>query len=468
VVFLRPSPLVRRSLTLAIGLLFLAAGTGAARGNAPVCAASCQTAPAGSGALFVVTGHGWGHGVGLSQYGAYGYAQHGWTYDRILAHYFPGTTLGTTAVARIRVLLADRKPTLTIASAADFRVTDAAGTVVPLAAGSYTVDPTFTIDGQQLTAPLTFAPGSSPLELARAYRGTISVSAVGGKLRAIDSVPLEQYLYGVVPAEMPYQWSTDALRAQAVVARSFALSTRKLGQPFDVYADTRSQMYLGVSAERPSTTAAVDATAGRVVLYGGKVADTTFFSTSGGRTANGSDVWAGTLPYLVSVPDPYDSISPYHNWGPVLVTAAKLAKAFAVPGGVADLRTISDASGRVATLQLFGPDGDEVDVKGTAARTALGLRSTWWSVGTLSLLPPATPGPVTPGTDVSLSGVVRRLSGVELEAKPAGGTWAPLQPVSADSSGEFTVTVRPATTTDYRLATASVAAAPVRISVAAG
>ena len=461
----RPLLLVRRSLLPALAFLLVTAGSGSARGNAPVCAATCKEAPVGSGVLFVLNGHGWGHGVGLSQYGAYGYAQHGWTYDRILAHYYPGTTLGSTTVKRIRVLLADRKPTLTIASAADFRVKDAAGQVVQLPAGSYTLDSTLTIDGTTLTAPLTFSPGTAPLQLGRLYRGTIGVSLVAGKLRAIDTLPLDQYLCGVVPAEMPYRWSPQALQAQAVVARSFALSTRKLGQPFDVYADTRSQLYLGVSAERPTTTAAVDATAGQVVLYDGQVAHTTFFSTSGGRTANGSEVWTGPpLPYLVSVSDPYDSLSPYHDWGPVLVTGAKLAKAFHVPGGVRDLRTLSGPSGRVATLQLFGQDGDEVDVKGTTARAALGLRSTWWSFGSLSLTPP--PGPVAPGSDVQLSGVVRRLTGVELEARPIGGAWESLQTVTPDASGAFDVTVQPATTTDYRLANSSIAAAPVRVSVA--
>jgi stage II sporulation protein D len=445
--------------------LLVAAGGGSAHGTAPACSTACTVAPNGSGPLFVLTGHGWGHGVGLSQYGAYGYAQHGWSADEILAHYYPGTVLGTSPLKRIRVLLADRKPTLTLASTADFRVTDGEGQVQTLAAGSYTLDPTLTIDGTPVTAPLTFSPGTAPLKLGRLYRGTIAVSLVAGKLRAINTLSLEQYLYGVVPAEVPYRWSEAALETQAVVARSFALSTRKAGLPFDVYPDTRSQMYLGISTERPATNAAVDATAGQVLLYNGQVAHTYFFSTSGGKTANSADVWPETqFPYLVSVPDPYDTISPYHSWGPVLVTGSMLVKAFHLKGGILDLRTLLGPTGRVATLQVLGANG-ETDVTGTTARTALALRSTWFGVSALSMQRLPT-GPVAPGAAVELSGTARGLPGVELEERPLGGTWQLLQPLAPMPGGAFSVSVQPTTTTDYRLANSAIAAAPVRVTVA--
>ena len=103
---------------------------------------------------------------------------------------------------------------------------------------------------------------------------------------------------------MPYIWHPEALKAQAVAARSYALATRKTGGAFDLYPDTRSQVYLGIDHEKPSTNAAVDATAGQVVLYEGQVAKTFFFSTSGGRTASAEDVWGAAVPYLVSVRRP--------------------------------------------------------------------------------------------------------------------------------------------------------------------
>src|SRR5690348_5584901 len=98
-----------------------------------------QWAPPPGTATFVVTGHGWGHGVGLSQYGAYGYAQHGYTYDQILAHYFPGTELGPAPLGKVRVLLASGSATLKLGSADAFTVRDGSGAVHDVAAGTYTL-----------------------------------------------------------------------------------------------------------------------------------------------------------------------------------------------------------------------------------------------------------------------------------------------------------------------------------------
>ncbi|TML87119.1 MAG: SpoIID/LytB domain-containing protein [Actinobacteria bacterium] len=464
-----------RSLVLALVFLLLGAGAASARGDAPVCAASCKAAPAGSGALLVLSGHGWGHGVGMSQYGAYGYAQHGWTYQQIVTHYFAGTTLGPAPVSRVRVLLADRKKSLTVASDADFTVKDGAGTVHPVSAGSYPFGPGLRIPTADaatpapLPGPLTFtASPAAPLQLGgKPYRGSFQVDVVNRKLRAIDIVGLEQYLYGVVPSEMPYTWAAEALEAQAVAARSYALSNRAVAAPFDLYSDTRSQVYLGIAHERPSTNAAVDATAGQVLLYGGQVAHTYFFSTSGGRTANAADIWtSGTsLPYLVAVPDPYDSISPYHDWGPVPFTGAALAKAFRVPGGVTDAQTTLNASGRVSTLSLLGPQG-QVDVPAGTVRTKLKLRSTWFDVGVLSLSRPLPAAPVEFGGAVQLSGVARGIAGVALEQRSAGSTWQAVGPVAPAADGTVAIPAKPTVTTDYRLATTTAAAAPVRIAVA--
>src|SRR5256714_1082128 len=267
--------------TLAIVSIFLL-GTG------PAAPARAQKAAAAGSATFLVTGHGWGHGVGMSQYGAYGYAQKGFGYAKIVLHYFPGTELGDAPVSKVRVLLTSGVATLPVGSAADFRVRDATGAVHDVTAGKYTLTPALKlkVDGaataRALPGPLLFQPGPAPLQLKHLYRGSVQVDVVGSKLRAINVVGLEQYLYGVVPSEMPFSWAPEALKAQAVVARSYALATRRSGA-FDLYPDTRSQVYLGVEHEKPSTTAAVDATAGQVVLYEGQVAKTFFFSTSGGR-----------------------------------------------------------------------------------------------------------------------------------------------------------------------------------------
>jgi SpoIID/LytB domain protein len=439
-------------------LLVLAAVTAGSASAAPACVSSCSyAAPAGSGALLVFNGHGWGHGVGMSQYGAYGYALHGSTYDQILAHYYPGTTLGAAPAKSIRVLLADKKKSLTVTADAPFTVKDGSGAKHAVPAGPLVLKAA----DLQWPAPLTVTPArGSYLTLGKTYRGTFLVDVVDGKLRAIDIVGLEQYLWGVVPSEMPSNWALEALKAQAVAARSYALATRAVGAPFDVYSDTRSQMYLGVSAESPAATAAVNATKGKVLLYGGTVATTFFYSTSGGETESSAD-WTGTsVPYLVSVPDPYDTLSPYHDWGPVPVTAASLLKALKLSGPVLDVTTTPNQAGRVAQLKLTTPL-QSLLVPASQLRTAVGLRSTWFTVGLLSLTQPQPVAPVVYGTKVDLASIVRGFTGVSLEQN-AGAGW---QLVRAVNAGSSQLSATPTATTDFRLATSSVAAGSVRIKV---
>jgi stage II sporulation protein D len=424
-----------------------------------------ESAPAGP-ATFVLTGHGWGHGVGFSQYGAYGYAQKGFAYAKIVLHYFPGTTLGAAPVSRVRVLLTSGLKSLQLASAQDFRVRDATGALHDVAAGNYTLTPALklTVDGEAkpraLQGPLVFQPGAAALALKHPYRGSIQVDVPDGKLRAINLVGLEQYLYGVVPSEMPFDWHPEALKAQAVAARSYALATRRAGA-FDLYPDTRSQVYLGLDHEKPSTNAAVDATAGKVVLYNGEVAKTFFFSSSGGRTASAEDVWGEPVPYLISVPDPYDNISPYHDWGPFSFTGGKLARKLKLPGRVVDLQPELNSSGRIKQLTVVGTK-ETVSVPGKDLRTRLGLRSTWFSVGVLSLSPPATA--VVYGSRARLTGLARGLTDTVLQQQ-AGADWQEVGAVKADDQGTVSVVVKPASTTRYRLVSGKVTAAAVRVPV---
>src|SRR6266545_3136007 len=436
-------------------------------GTCPAAPARLDAPKTTGTATFVVTGHGWGHGVGMSQYGAYGYAQKGVGYAKIVLHYFPGTELGAAPVSRVRVLLTSGVAKLPIGSASDFRVKDAAGVTHDVTAGSYTLTPALKlkVDGEAtaraLPGPLLFQPGAAPLQLKHHYRGSIQVDLVNGKLRAINFVGLEQYLYGVVPSEMPYTWLPEALKAQAVAARSYALATRKSGA-FDLYPDTRSQVYLGIDHEKPSTNAAVDATAGKVVLYEGQVAKTFFFSTSGGRTASAEDVWGEAVPYLLSVPDPYDSISPYHDWGPFSFTGVKLAKALEMSGRVVDLQPQLNSSGRIRTLNVVGTKST-VAVQGGDLRRRLGLRSTWFSVGVLSLSAPGIT--VTYGSRLRLTGTARGLAEAVLQQR-AGGDWQEVGTLTAGKDGALSVVVKPTVTTQYRLTSGKVVAAAVRVPVA--
>jgi peptidoglycan hydrolase-like amidase len=230
-----PAATLRSALvrTLAALAVLAAAVTFASAPHAARSSGSAQyVAPAGSGALFLLTGHGYGHGVGMGQWGAEGYAKQGYSYDQILSAYYPGTELGQTTTTTIRVLLANGRKKLTISSTKPFTVEDGDGVDHTLPAGKTTFGPglKLAVDGGPAVAlapPLTFAPaGGSTLTLGSAYRGRIVVDVPGNKLRAINVLPLEQYLYGVVPAEMPSAWLPAALEAQAVASRSYALANR--------------------------------------------------------------------------------------------------------------------------------------------------------------------------------------------------------------------------------------------------
>ena len=429
-----------------------------------------HAAPPAAGTFFV-SGHGWGHGVGLAQYGAYGYALHGWAADDIVSHYYPGTDLGQAPVKRVRVLLVPGSKAVVVASRSPFTVRDASGKTHKLSAGRQQLGPGLKLklaasapSAKALPGPLVFSPGSTPLQLGdRAFRGSLKVT--GGKdVRVVNTVGLEQYLWGVVPREMPDTWPAEALKSQAIVARTYALThLQNGGGDFDVYPDTRSQVYGGISAESDPARAAVNGTASQVVLYKGELAQTFFFSSSGGRTANVQDVWSSKpMPYLVSVPDPYDTLSPYHDWGPLKFGALQLGKRLGSHGTLLDIHTDAAADGRVRSLTLLGSKGNRT-ISGSSARAALGLRSTWFTIGTLSLSTPTKP--VEYGTETRLVGLARGIPRVTLESRPYGGQWKTLA-ILKSRAGQVAATLSPKVTTDYRISSGIARSSVVRLSVA--
>ena len=343
----------------------------------------------------VVTGHGWGHGVGMSQYGAYGYAlREGRDARFILAHYYTGTGYGTAPGARMNVLLkrtrAPRIGGATRARAANGRrVTLRENRVYRFSArGTRRLDVIWRGKRRaRLLAPVRVSGGASTTLRGAAqngvvsglYRGRMVLSRDGGAVLAVNSVGLEQYLYGVVPSEMPASWPAEALKAQAVVARSYALRSRRPGLPFDVYSDTRSQVYRGVLAETDASNAAVRATKAGVVTAGGQIAQTFFFSTSGGRTATNEESFGGPpISYLRSVDDPYDTLSPYHNWTARFTASDARQRLRSVTAGrLKGLRVASRTpSGRAASVTVRGSGGN-TRVSAATIRDLLGLRSTW-------------------------------------------------------------------------------------------
>jgi SpoIID/LytB domain protein len=275
--------------TLAVGLLAALAG-------------SCT--PAAGAATLEISGAGWGHGVGMSQEGALGYAEHGYGYQAILAHYYTGTALGSVSQAKgVRVL-------------------------------------------------------------------------IGGRVHAI---PLETYVRGVVGAEMPPSWPLAALEAQAVASRTYALTAHAGGARFDVYADTRSQVYLGTKAQTSRTDEAVAATAGQVVTYDGQPAITYYFASSGGLTESVQNAFAGTAPepWLRGVPDPYDQ-GPEHRWSVSMSFATAAARLRGlVRGAFRGIEVLRRGySPRIVSAYVLGSAG-RTEVSGPELEARLGLDDTW-------------------------------------------------------------------------------------------
>jgi SpoIID/LytB domain protein len=414
----------------------------------------------------VISGHGWGHGLGLSQWGAYGYAKHGWTYDRILAHYYAGTTLGSVKSRTLRVLVASEKKT-TLTATAPVTVIDGAGHKQTLSPGSFVLSPgALTLDAAPaLVAPFTFG-SAQPLTVdSHPYRGRIVISTDGKLLSVIDVVALEQYLRGVVPSEMPSNWSPEALKAQAVAARTYALFNMRKSGAFELYSDSRDQQYGGVAAESPNTDAAIAATKGQVVLYKGKLADTMFSSTSGGRTASALESTGKNVPYLVPVADPYDTLSPYHDWGPMIVDATKAMKTLKLKAPIADVQVNDGPSGRAHTVTVVSTDDSQATFTGNTIRTALDLRSTWFTPSLLQLAPSSKT--MTFGGAISLTGRARGVDALALESKSSTAPdWAPAATPSVATDGTFSLVVHPEVSTQYRLAWSDVRVGLAKIAVA--
>jgi stage II sporulation protein D len=339
---------------------------------------------------WIVKGAGNGHGAGMSQYGAYGYAKHGFAYQPILAHYYTGTTLGTTAARTIRVLLRPyaRSVSFSGASSACGSGLKTGKTYVAKSKGGGVVLRTKKGSLVAKCGVLLSAAGAPTVNVIGkgVYRGALEVrsSSVPGTVNAINALDLEHYVRGVIAKESPASWPTEVLKAQAVVARSYAISTAVSGNGFDVYDDTRSQIYGGVGAETARTDQAVAATRLQVVLYQGKVAQTFFFSTSGGHTENNEFSSLGfgqpPVPYLRGVDDPYeaDAGSPYAHWKRKF-TFGRMNSAL---GGLVRGRlkniivTQRGTSPRIVRANLIG-SGGTTSVTGPQLRDALRLPDTW-------------------------------------------------------------------------------------------
>lgn len=380
---------------------------------------------------FVINGRGWGHGIGLSQYGAQGYARdHGWKYQQIVTHYFQGTRVATSPASltvkvhldkdadarsswKIRSGTAGRRlvvtdldnaaNTISLSPDASFWITvyngnvrvhedatNTSGTSVPGKVLKTFVGAAYATTGYSYAVQMLGATGPFSTTGLR-WRSYIDFNPIGTSTsRAVNRVPMEFYLYGVVPRESPASWATEALKAQAVVARSYAYTSAAQGQT--LRCTTLSQVYNGQNGEDSRTNAAVDATKRLVVMYGSDVVKTFFFSSSGGHTANIEDVWVTSQPqpYYKGVDDA-DERSPYGtSWGADLKLSGtalaseirsydnlngKLDYSVAAPAYVSSVSVERAHSGFVRYVTLRWSNGSVFEIRGTTFQSALSLRS---------------------------------------------------------------------------------------------
>ena len=391
----------RAHTRLVAGALALAAALSAPM-PAEAGAATPDTWTVPAHAWITIKGHGYGHGHGMSQYGAEGAARKGLTYRQIGSFYYPGTSWGT-ATGRVTVLItADSTDDLVVLPRPGLTVRDGATGVRTTLPGngatSWRIAATKNggnrvsyrtgewHDFADLKGQGEFSASGRPITLVtpsgnRAYRGRLrAVATTPGSLArdTVNDLTLESYLKGVVPQEIPASWNTEAVRAQAVAARTYAAYERAhaRGGGYQLCDTWSCQVYGGYDAEYAASNAAVDATRGQVLLAGGQPAFTQFGSSSGGWTS------AGSVSYLPAREDPYDDWAgnPVHAWS-TRIQDGVVERAWP---SIGDLKKLvvshrdghGDWGGRVREVTIVGSKR-QVVVSGDTFRAALGLRSTW-------------------------------------------------------------------------------------------
>ncbi|MFT3660513.1 MAG: SpoIID/LytB domain-containing protein [Gordonia sp. (in: high G+C Gram-positive bacteria)] len=353
-----------------------------------------------------LNGHGHGHGRGLGQWGAYGYAKRGWNADRILRHYYGNTTAGKVDNPDVTVSLSEKRSVDVRADggAKVGGVNVSPGQAVSLSGGTATIKQgcggaVIRTAPAQWIDPITAGPNRPAGELLTfcdsgdKYRGSLGVTADG----IANKLHIDDYVKGVIPKESVPGWADtggfEALKAQAVAARSYVLAGIASGRKID--NTQQSQVYQGASGEDPRTNRAADETAGQVRMRGGKPVLAEFSASTGGYTAGGD---------FPAVIDEGDSVSPNHDWT-VEVSPSSIASAF----GVGTLRSfevieangLGAGSGRVVKVRVVG-SARTVEATGDEARTKLQLKSDWFAVKGQKSLPKIVKPPVSPGAQGGL------------------------------------------------------------------
>ena len=353
-------------------------------------------------------GHGFGHGIGMSQYGARGGALQGATASQILARYYPGTKVGAKS-SNIRVLIgADSEGSTEVAPQSNLRFrqgstdialpTSVSGRAVsiwqirPWGAGAkqsalryksgsswYVYQNRVWTGTAAFSAPTVklILPGGVTTATYRTMIQSVRPTSTSTSLRSVNVLSLEDYTRGVVAREVPASWPIEAVKAQSIAARTYGARSISASGYYDICDTTSCQVYGGVSAEDSRTSSAVTATSKQVLMYGSDLALTQFSSSSGGFTQTGSQ------PYLKAVADPWDGTSgnPNHDWSQS-VSVSAIERANPSIGSLQRLDVVKrnghgEMGGRAVSLKLTGSKGS-VTVTGPVARFSFGLKSDWF------------------------------------------------------------------------------------------
>ena len=296
----------------------------------------------------------------------------------------------------LRVGLASGRASLTITPAGGkATVQTGSSKTIALAANTAAAirwqDGAFLVGREKLRSEvLVIRPAAKAGELSldgRRYRGALELRHKSGGLTAVNIVPVDGYLRSVVPEEMPVDWPAEAIKAQSVAARSFALASRgrHASEGYDLCTTTHCQLYTGTTAEKSASNAAIKATRGEVLTYGGKPIEALFHTDSGGMTENSEDVWGSHVPYLRAAKDTPAKTMPWTK----AISRADLERKLAAKGhDIGKVRSLvlsplaigrsakdRTASGRVKTMTVKGTKGTAT-LSGTTWRSLLGLKST--------------------------------------------------------------------------------------------
>ena len=360
---------------------------------------------------FTFYGSGFGHGLGMSQWGAYGLAQQGWTASSILTHYYSSTNVGNApGPARLRIGLVQGRSSVRLEASAgpvrirldDPRTGDVVATipsgetwVVRVAGSRYRIvdasgDTIDRVGGPN--APIFTDFGGARVRIPEAFhtyaRGSIEFGlyscGASCDLRLVLEISPQEYLYGL--GEVPSSWPMEAMQAQAIAARTYAFTKAAAGQHRSgcdcaLYASSFDQVYAGWDKEAATDgdrwVNAVDTTDRQVVEDGGDTIQAFYMSSSGGFTEDNENVWGGTpLDYLRGVCDPgdYTTANPSATWD-VTITAGEITTDLRLGIGVVTGFANADrgVSGRIMSIVVKGQDGQE-SISGAMLRSALALR----------------------------------------------------------------------------------------------